>query len=115
MLKRAKQWFFWQHMAVDVAQYASECEVCALHLPRQATEPLLPRPMQSCPGETVAADFFQFQKKTYLILYDVFSPFPFLWATASANTSGLDHPRVSYFFPILGVSKGVLVRSRGSL
>jgi hypothetical protein len=58
MQQRAKQLFFWQHMSRDVEQFAEDCGTCALHRPRQSTEPLQPRQMPSKPGETVAADFF---------------------------------------------------------
>ncbi len=58
MQQRAKHLFFWQHMSRDVKQFAEDCRTCALHRPRQNTEPLQPRQMPSKPGETVAADFF---------------------------------------------------------
>jgi transposase InsO family protein len=89
MLARAKTLFFWQHMHQDVMQFADACGTCAVHRPRQATEPLKPRDMPTRPGETVAADFFQIGAKRYLALYDVFSQFPLLWPVHSESSTEL--------------------------
>jgi hypothetical protein len=89
MLQRARRLFFWQHMTHDVEQFADNCGTCALHRPRQCTEPLQPREMPKRPGETIAADFFQLGAQRYLVLYDVFSQFPFLQLVRSEHTSEL--------------------------
>jgi hypothetical protein len=94
---RAKAWFLWQHMRMDVIQYAEQCEVCALHRPRQAREPLQPRSMPSAPGDIVAADFFQLKKKIYLVLYDVFCQFPFLWPVQSASATAVINVCCAFF------------------
>jgi transposase InsO family protein len=89
MMARAKQLFFWQHMHQDVVQYSEQCGMCALHRPRQPSEPLRPRDMPTRPGETIAADFFQIGAKRFLALYDVFSQFPFLWPVRAESASEL--------------------------
>ncbi len=89
MHDRAKRLFFWQHLHHDVSQFAESCGICALHRPRQASEPLSPRTMPSCPGETIAADYFHVGAKRFLVLYDVFSQFPFLWPVQSESANEL--------------------------
>jgi transposase InsO family protein len=89
MTARAKELFFWQNVQADVAEYAESCGTCALHRPRQATEPLQPREMPTTPGETIAADFFQVGRGHFLAIYDVFSQFPFLWPVKSESAEEL--------------------------
>jgi transposase InsO family protein len=45
--------------------------------------------MPKAPGQTIAADFFQFRGKRYLAMYDVFSQFPILWPVATESTAAL--------------------------
>jgi transposase InsO family protein len=89
MAKRAHQFFLWPTMHADMAAVSSNCEICALHAPRHAREPLLCRPMPTRPGETIAADFFQIGSKFYLALYDVFSQFPMLWPVKHSSSHEL--------------------------
>ncbi len=72
-----------------MTQFAESCGICALHRPRQASEPLSPWAMPSCPGETVAADCFHVGTKRFLVLYDEFSQFPFLWPVQSESANEL--------------------------
>jgi hypothetical protein len=84
-------------MMQDIEQYSEQCGMCALHRPRQNTEPLQPRQMPTVPAETVAADFFQLGKKRYLVLYDMFSQFPYLQPVRSESTSELAHACRTFF------------------
>jgi hypothetical protein len=88
-LRRAQERFFWPTMNNDVTEYCARCEICARQAPKPAAAPLLPRPMPRVPGQVVAADFFECNKKHYLAFYDVFSQFPFLWPVASCSTAAL--------------------------
>ncbi len=97
MQQRAKHLFFWLHMSRDVEQFAEDCGTCTLHRPRQNTEPLQPRQMPSKPGETVAADFFHLGERRYLVLYDVFSQFPYLQLVRSESTSELARACRTFF------------------
>jgi transposase InsO family protein len=45
--------------------------------------------MPRAPGEGIEAAFFQCQGKSYLVLYNVFSQFPFLWAVPTLSASAL--------------------------
>ncbi len=89
MFRRANLCFFWPTMRPDVDSHVSQCVTCAMHVPRQAREPLLYRSMPSCPGDTISADFFQIGSSSYLAMYDVFSQFPFLWPVTHATAHAL--------------------------
>jgi hypothetical protein len=97
MQQRVKHLFFWRHMSRDVERFAEDCGTCALHRPRQNTEPLQPRQMPSTPGETVAADFFHLGTRRYFVLYDVFSQFPYLQLVRSESTSELARACRTFF------------------
>jgi transposase InsO family protein len=88
-LRRAQDLFFWPTMNGDINEYCARCEMCARQIPRPVAAPLLPRPMPRCPGQVIAADFFELNNKRYVAFYDVFSQFPFLWQVPSASTAAL--------------------------
>jgi transposase InsO family protein len=88
-LRRAHELFFWPTMNNDTNEYCARCETCARCAPRPASAPLLPRPMPRVPGQVIAADFFEFNRKQYVAFYDVFSQFPFLWPVASTSAAAL--------------------------
>jgi hypothetical protein len=88
-LQRASRHFFWSTLRGDVTQHVASCEMCALHAPQQAAEPLLRRPVPAFLGETVAGDFFQIGSRYYLAMYNVFSRFPLLWPVSHPSAKAV--------------------------
>jgi hypothetical protein len=65
-LRQAQDLFFWPALNADVQAFCARCETCARQAPKPAAAPLLPRPMPRVPGQVVAADFFECNKKHYV-------------------------------------------------
>ncbi len=89
MQSRARNLFFWPKITRDVYDHVQTCVPCARTASARPREPLLPPPTPTGPGDQLAADFCSFQAKSYLILYDIFSHFPFCLPVTSESAREL--------------------------
>jgi hypothetical protein len=89
MTQRAKNLFFWPGVTADIFRCLQQCSPCASnqHLPPR--EPLLHERPAHFPGEIVAADFFEYQRATYVAACDAFSNFLFCVPVVSISTQAL--------------------------
>jgi transposase InsO family protein len=89
MQERARHLLFWPRITRDVYDFVQSCVPCARTAAARPREPMIPSPPPSGPGDQVAADFCAFRSKNYLVLYDVFSNFPFLFPVTKESTNEL--------------------------
>ncbi len=86
MQERARNILFWPRITKDIWEFVEVCIPCAQTASARPKEPLLPSPPPAGPGDQVAADFCSFRSKAYLVFYDVFCNFPFLFPVAREST-----------------------------
>jgi transposase InsO family protein len=79
MQERARQLLFWPRITRDVYDFVLACVPCARVASARPKEPMLPSPVPTGPGDHVAADFCVWHSRRFLIFYDLFSHFPFLF------------------------------------
>ncbi len=89
MQERARQLLFWPRITKDIHGFVLSCVSCARVASARPREPLLPSSPPSGPGDHVAADFCVFHAKRYLVFYDMFSNFPFLFPVHNETTNEL--------------------------
>ena len=73
----AKQHMFWPGMDTDITDYTRQCHVC-IKRSRPAREPLQPHDIPDGPWQKLSMDFFDFQGKSYILIYNYFPKFPFM-------------------------------------
>lgn len=74
-INRARSVVFWPKMTSQIADYISQCKVCAKYKNDQSKEPLLSHEIPSRPWEKVGCDLFMHNGKDYLITVDYYSNF----------------------------------------
>lgn len=85
MVSRVQADYFWPGLTSQAKQWVAGCVKCAELRPQNTKQLMISRPMPMHPGATFASDYFEFQSKSYLVLYNVFSQFPYLVQVASAS------------------------------
>ena len=88
MQHRARATLYWPGIDMDIAQYVKRCKTCTQHKVTQHIQPMIPRDVPEAPWQDVAADFFNFKGKEYLLIADTFSKYPFTFrmTTKTADT-----------------------------
>jgi len=69
---------FWFGMTKDIERTVRECDTCNKYGKRQTKQHLLQPEVPNRPFEKLAADIFQFEGKTFLLLADYYSKMPFI-------------------------------------
>ena len=88
MQHRARATVYWPGIDMDVVEYVKRCKTCNQHKATQHIQPMLPRDVPEAPWQDLAADFFNFKGKEYLLIADTFSKYPFAFrmTTKTAGT-----------------------------
>jgi hypothetical protein len=89
MQEQARHLLFWPRITRDVHNFVQSFVPCARVASSRPREPMVPTAAPSGPGDQVAADFCSFHSHHYLIFYDFFSNFPFLFPVACETTQEL--------------------------
>ena len=71
------------------ANYVNWCKICTNHKAKQAVQPMLPRDVPGCPWQDLAADFFTYNHKEYLLIADTFNKYPFVYQTSSKSADSI--------------------------
>ena len=77
MQHRARATVYWPGIDADIVEYVNRCKICTQHKATQHIQPMLPRDVTEAPWQDLAADFFNFKGKEYLLIADTFSKYPF--------------------------------------
>ena len=77
MQHRARATVYWPGIYTDIVEYVKRCKICTQHKATQHIQPMLPRDVPEAPWQDLAADFFNFKRKEYLLIADTFSKYPF--------------------------------------
>ena len=67
----------WPGIDADIVEYVKRCKTCTQHKATQHIQPMLPRDVPEAPWQDLAADFFNFKGKEYLLIANTFSKYPF--------------------------------------
>jgi transposase InsO family protein len=89
MLQRARNVFYWPGITADIFRHVAACPECASTRPSLPSEPLLPTPPATYPGELLAADFFDYNGECYLACADAFSNYLFYCRVTSPSATVL--------------------------
>ena len=92
MQHRARATIYWPGIDADIVEYFKRCKTCTQHKATQHIQPLLPRDVPEAPWQDLAADFFNFKGKEYLLIADTFSKYPFAsrMTTKTAETESYE-------------------------
>ena len=74
-IRRACDTLYWPHMATELRDYISKCDICLSHHIEQSKEPLLQHEVIARPWAKVAADLCQLDNRTLLVITDYYSNF----------------------------------------
>lgn len=66
--QRARQIFYWLNMTLDIESFVKCCEICQVNRKAQQKEILINHEIPSCPWQFVFSDFFECNRKNYLLL-----------------------------------------------
>ena len=80
---------YWPRLDADIANYVNCCKTCTQHKAKQAVQPMLPRDVPDSPWQDLAADFFTYKHKEYLLIADTFSKYPFIYQTSSKTAKSI--------------------------
>ena len=83
-------------MRNDVKQKVESCEQCLSRLPSQSTEPLLCDRAQY-PMEKVATDLCEFENKTFIVMVDRFSGYPWVNLLKKTDTVSVCQVLLEWF------------------
>ena len=74
----AKQHMFWPGMEADINDYTRWCQIC-IKRSHSAREPLQPLELPDSPWQKLGIDYFDFKGKSYILICDYFSKYPFMY------------------------------------
>ena len=77
-------------MEADITDYMRRCQVC-IKRSRPAREPLQPHEIPNRPWQKLGMDFFDLQGKSYILICDYFSKFPYMFSSKTGWGSLKDH------------------------
>ena len=73
----ARQHMLWPGMEADINDYTRRCEIC-IKRSHSTREPLQPHDIPDGPWEKIRMDYFDFKGKSYILICDYFSKFPYM-------------------------------------
>ena len=89
--QNARQHLYWPGLDVDIADYTRRCQEC-IHRSQPPKEPLQAHDVPQEPWERIAMDYFYMNGRLYILIYDYFSKFPFLFQVKTTSFANLkDH------------------------
>jgi hypothetical protein len=88
MCSRAESSFFWPGMTPAIIELRARCSSCNRMAPSQPSAPPTPPVPPAYPFQQIAADFFSFRGKNYLVVVDRYSGWPIV-EQASGGSAGL--------------------------
>ena len=74
-LNRARECLYWPGMTADIKNYVSTCEASREYEQGQVKETIMSPETPNRPWQRVAADLFEFERRTYLVTSDYYSDF----------------------------------------
>ena len=89
MCAKGRRVLYWPGWSRDVQHFVLSCAPCSQAVQSHPREPLFFDLPPEFPGDQVAADHFLYHGKTYLVMVDAFSSFPFLFPCSGAGTAPL--------------------------
>ena len=69
---------YWPNISEDIKSIVNKCEKCLANCQRNQKEPYIPFDIPTVAWKSIATDLFTFQDKTYVVVVDIFSHFPFV-------------------------------------
>ncbi|KAK9679779.1 Integrase core domain [Popillia japonica] len=75
-VNKAREVLFWPGYINEIKTKIQSCATCQKFQNSNPNEPLINRKLPSRPWEAIAADFFYFDEKEYLLIVDLYSKFP---------------------------------------
>ena len=72
--QRTRQFVWWPGISAHLQAHVENCQTCARQR-MQPVEPLITSAMPDLPWQKVAADFLEYDRKTYLLVVDYYSRF----------------------------------------
>ena len=86
MQQRARARLYWPGIDVDIVEYVKRCKTCTQQKATQHIQLVIPRDVPEAPWQDLAADFFNFKGKEYLLIADTFSKYPFTFRMTTKTT-----------------------------
>ena len=83
MCSRAESSFFWPGMTPAIAEMRARCSSCNRMAPSQPSSPPTPPSQPEYPFQCIAADFFTYRGKNYLVVVDRYSNWPIVEQAAN--------------------------------
>ena len=93
----------WPGIGQDITRTVASCRACQENQPRQRKEPLMPIDPPSRPWQNVGTDLFYYKEKTYFIICDYYSKFPFIYLMPNPVTSRAIIERLKTLFSEHGI------------
>ena len=106
MQHRARATIYWPGIDMDIVEYVKRCKTCTQHKVTQHIQPMLPRDVPEAPWQDLAADFFNFKGKEYLLVADTFSKYPFP-SRMTTKTAEIVIRKFTQLFPQYGNPKSL--------
>ena len=106
MQHRARATVYWPGIDMDIVEYVKRCKTCTQHKVTQHIQPMLPRDVPEAPWQDLAADFFNFKGKEYLLVADTFSKYPFP-SRMTTKTAEIVIRKFTQLFPQYGNPKSL--------
>uniref|UniRef100_A0A8C1X2E4 Gypsy retrotransposon integrase-like protein 1 n=1 Tax=Cyprinus carpio TaxID=7962 RepID=A0A8C1X2E4_CYPCA len=75
-LAHARSCFYWPGLTKAVRQMVEACSFCQESRPENQKEPLISHPVPTGPWQKIAADIFDLQGRSFLLIVDYFSKYP---------------------------------------
>ena len=86
--QNAHQHLYWPGLDTDIIDYMRRCQEC-IHQSLPPKEPLQAHDEPQQPWECKTMDYFYVNSRLYVLVYDYFSKFPFVFQTRTTSFSNL--------------------------
>ena len=89
MQAQEREAVYWSGIDVDIVNYIHWCIIYTKHKASPPAQPMLPRDIPDGPWKEMVANYLTHKGKEYLLLWNLFSKYPFLYKVSTKSAQSL--------------------------
>ena len=89
MQAQVREAVYWPGTDADIVDYVHQCTICTKHNASPTAQPMLPSDVPDSLWQEITADYLTHQHKQYLLIWNLFSKYPFLYKVTTMSAQSL--------------------------
>ena len=89
MYAQMREAVYWPGIDADITDYVWQCSICTKYKASPPAHPMLPRDIPDGPWQKITVDYLNLKGREYLLVWDLFSKYPFLYKVSTKSDQSL--------------------------